>query len=74
VDFKTEGLSIDLHLLSDGSNLSDNLNHDIDIEMRDESPVSFPSLPFRENNSVVADGSNFHHHYSSKYNDPTNTI
>lgn len=39
-DFKTEAATIDLHLLSDNSNISDNSQGDIDSEMKDESPVS----------------------------------
>ena len=41
---KTEAATIDLHLLSDNSNLSETSHVDIDSEMKDESPESLLNI------------------------------
>eukprot|EP00347_Sterkiella_histriomuscorum_P010040 403338921 len=48
VDMKTEAATIDLHLLSDHSNLSETSHVDIDSEMKDESPESLLNI-YQEN-------------------------
>eukprot|EP00347_Sterkiella_histriomuscorum_P023667 403333806 len=66
VDMKTEAATIDLHLLSDHSNLSETSHVDIDSEMKDESPESL--LNIYQENVGINKNSHIHIENNEYYN------